>query len=930
MGFVGSHSCARIAKCGSFCFLPLRYTQCTVAQDDSKDGAGSESYVRKGTMAIWSRLKSTLRNPFGNARPESQLDDEIRATVDIVADERIAAGMSASEARRTAQAESGGREQVKQAVRSDRVGAGLELFWQDARFGLRQLWKNPGFTLAALAALTLGIGANTAIFSVVNTVLLKPLTYPDADRMVNFPRPSNVIANNLHNVPEFHFFQRQTNLFKEVVAFDSAGPGFNLTGGRPEQVHGIHVTEGYFSVYGARVALGRTFTQQEDSPHGGKVAVLSYGLWQRKFGGDQSIVGKSLSLGNEPYTIVGVIGKDFAADVQADLWLPFQFDPVSTDMNHFFYVTGLLQPGGTVAQANVQLLAAGAEYHREYPRVDPQQQFTVGPLRDSIIGDARNSLLTMLGAVGLVLLIACANVANLLLARATVRRHEFAIRSALGASRARIVRQLLVESVLLSVTGGVFGLALGFAGMRGLLAVSPAGLPRIGEDGSAVGMDLRVLGFTLGVSLLTGILFGLFPALSASRSDLNATLKESGSRSGAGLRQSKARSLLAVSEISLALVLLIGAALLIRTFIALHEVGPGFDAHNVLTMEMSLNGERYQTTAGVTQLLRDGRERLNALPGVELAAAGYWLPIDVGDDTGFQIVGRPVDKGCCISKWMSVTPGYMSLFKIPILRGRDFTEDDNADAPAVALINEALARQFWPNEDALGQHFRRGKVVTIVGIVADFHSSGLAKPADPMIIASIPQVRDGTTAAYSNIQPLFWLVRTRGAPHLSIAAITEQLRIASGGFPVAHIRTMDEVMGRSTARQSFNMLLLSIFGAVALLLAAIGIYGVMAYSVAQRTQEIGVRMALGADRDTIRKLVVWQGMRLALAGVVAGIAASFGLTRLLSTFLFGVKPWDAAVFIFAPLLLTGVALLAVWLPAARASKVDPMQALRAE
>ncbi len=818
--------------------------------------------------------------------------------------------------------------------------AQLGLFWRDVLSGLRQLRRSPGFTIAAVAALALGIGANTAIFSVVNTVLLKPLTYPDADRMVDFLAHTTGLANNLHNIPEFHFFERQTKIFKEVVAYDNAGPGYNLTGGRPEQVHGIHVTEAYFRVYGAPVTLGRTFTPQEDSPHGGKVVVLSYGLWQRRFGGDQAIVGTSLSLGNEPYTIVGVIGKDFVPDPQADLWLPFQFEPVSNDMNLFFEVTGLLQPGVTVAQANAQLRAAGPEYHREFPNTDWRPYFRVGPLRDSIIGDARNSLLMMLGAVGLVLLIACANVANLLLVRATVRKREFAIRSALGAGRARIVRQLLTESVLLSLAGGILGMALGVLGMRALLAVSPAGLPRIGENGSAIGMDWRVLGFTLGVSLLTGILFGLFPAFSVSRSDLNSTLKESGNRSGTGFREGKARSLLVISEVSLALVLLIGAALLIRTYIALHEVGPGFDAHNVLTMEMSLNGHRYQNTAGVSQLLRDGRDRLNALPGVERAAAAYWLPIDVEDGMGFQIVGRPVKKDCCGSQWMSITPGYLSLFRIPVLRGRDFTENDKAGAPGVALINEALARQLWPNEDPIGQHIMCGQGIgpefdteperQIIGIVADSHNSGLGKPADPMMMVPIAQVPDGYAAAYSNIQPLFWLVRTHGDPRASIPAITEQLRIASAGFPVAHIRTMDEVMGRSTARQSFNMLLLSIFGAVALLLAAIGIYGLMAYSVAQRQQEMGIRMALGADRDAIRKMVVWHGMRLALIGVCAGMIASLGLTRLIASFLFSVKPWDPSVFIAVPLILSAVALVAVWLPAARASRVDPMQALRTE
>jgi putative ABC transport system permease protein len=891
-------------------------------------------------MKLWFRFKSTLRNVFHKPEVERQLDDEVRSYMELMTDEQIAAGKTASEARRAAMVESGGAEQVKQAVRDHRAGAGLELVGQDVRFSVRQLWRSPGFTLSAIAALALGIGANTAIFSVVNTVLLKPLTYPDADRIVEFLAPSTIIANNLACIPEFHFFQRQTSIFKAAAAYDNAGPGFNLTGSRPEQLHGIHVTEDYFRIYGAPVMLGRTFTRQEDSPHGGKVVVLSYGLWQRKFAGDRGVVGRSISLGNEPYTIVGVIGKDFLSDPQADIWLPFQFEPASQDMNQFFQIVAMLKPGVTVAQANAQLAAAAPQYHRDFPATDPHQVFAVGPLRDSIIGDARNSLLVMLGAVGLVLLIACANVANLLLVRATGRKREFAIRSALGAGRGRIVRQLLTESILLSVGGGILGLVLGFIGVRALLAVSPAGLPRIGENGSAIGIDWRVLGFTLAVSLLTGILFGLFPALAASRTDLNSALKESSNRSGTGFRQSKARSLLVISEISLALVLLMGSALLIRTMIALHGVGAGFDSHNVLTMEMSLNGERYQKTAGISQLIKNGRDRLNAIPGVEVSAAAYWLPIDVEDAMSFQIIGRPVTKDCCGSKWMSVSPGYLSLFKIPILRGRGFTENDKASAPGVALVNESLAKQLWPNQDPIGQHLMCGQGIgpefegeperVIIGIVGDSHNSGLSQPADPMMMVPIAQVVDGYAAAYSNIQPLFWIVRTQGDPHQFISTVTEQLRVASGGFPVAHIRTMDEVMGHSTARQSFNMLLLSIFGAVALLLAAIGIYGLMAYSVAQRAQEIGIRMALGADRTTIRKLVVWQGMRLALVGVVAGIAASFGLTRLLSAFLFGVKPWDPPVFILAPSILSAIALLAVWLPATRASKVDPSEALRAE
>jgi putative ABC transport system permease protein len=810
----------------------------------------------------------------------------------------------------------------------------------DVRYALQAFVKNPGFTIAAVAALALGIGANTAIFTVVNAVLLKPLSYPDADRMVEFGFRSSMIADFLSCVPEFHAYERQKNVFAEVAAYDIAGPGFNLTGDRPEQIKGIHVTEGYFRLFGAPVILGRTFTPQEDAPHGGKVVVLSYGLWQRRFAGDPRVIGRSLLLGNEPYTILGVIGKQFGADPEADVWLPFQFVPVSQDMNSYFRVAGRLRPGVTLARANAQLRVAAAQYHRDYPITNPRQEFHVEPLRDSMVGGVRNSLLVLLGAVTLVLLIACANVANLLLVRATGRRREFAIRSALGAGRGRIVRQLLTESILLSAAGGILGLALGFAGVRALLAISPAALPRIGAGGSAVNVDARVLGFTLAVSLGTGILFGMFPAFTASRSDPNTALKESSSRSGTGFRQGKARSLLVISEVSLALVLLIGATLLIRTFMALRAVGPGFDAHHVLTMEMSLTGERFQKTVGTAQLSLDGRNRLNAVPGVEISAAAYWLPILVGDGLPFDIAGEPQDKDHQYgSRWMSISPGYLSVFRIPVLRGRDFTENDTATRPAVAMINEALARKYWPGQDPIGRQIviSRGlgpemdeSAPTIVGVTGDTHNAGLGRPPDPVVMVPIAQVTDAYAAAYSDVQPLLWVVRTRGNPHDASATVTEQLRQASGGFPVAHVRTMDDVMGSSTARESFNMLLLTLFGAVALILAAIGIYGLMAYTVEQRTQEMGIRMALGADRTAIRRVVVWHGMRLAIAGVVLGLAAAFALTRLIASFLFKVRPWDPAAFVTAPLLLSVVALVAVWVPAARASRVDPMQALRTE
>ena len=813
-------------------------------------------------------------------------------------------------------------------------------FWDNFKHAVRMFRTNPGFTFAAVAALALGIGINSAIFTVVDTVLLKPLTYPDADRLVMFQHVSPDGKGNGASIPDFLAWEGATSAFQDVAAYDFAGPGFNVTGDRPELVHGIHVSKNYFQLFGAPVLLGRTFTAEEDSPNGGRVVVITYGLWQRKFGGNPNVIGSALSIGNEPYTIVGVLGKSFFSDPATDILLPFQFDRNTANQGHYFMASGRLKPGVTLSQANALLQVVSDQFRRRYPTVGlgPKQSFAAEPLRDSMVDDARTSLLVMLGAVSLVLLIACANVASLLLVHATGRKREFAIRAALGAGRGRIVGQLLTESVLLSITGGLLGLVIGYAGLRALLAMSPGDIPRIGEQGAAVSIDWRVLAFTLGVSVLSGILFGLFPAVGASRPDLNSTLKESSNRTGTGFRQSKARSLLVVTEISLALVLLIGAALLIRTLVAIRSVNPGFQSDHVLTMEMSLTGDRYQQTAGVEQLVRNGRERLNAIPGVEASASACCLPMEGGFGLPFTIVGRPVDvKEQTGASWLSVSAGYFQVFKIPILRGRAFTDKDVHGSPGVVLINETMAKKFWPKEDPVGQQIVIGKGVgkefeeparQIIGMVGDIHSEGLNQDPSPVMIVPVGQVTDGMTALNARIGPIEWLVRTHTEPHQLVAAVTEQLRQASGGFSVAHVRSMDEVVIHSTARQSFNMLLLSIFGASALALASIGIYGLMAYSVQLRTQEIGIRMALGANRGKIRNLVVWQGMQLAIAGVVIGIGSAFGLTRLIASFLFGVKSWDPIVFVTVPLVLVAVALVAVWVPATRASRLDPMQALR--
>jgi predicted permease len=815
---------------------------------------------------------------------------------------------------------------------------------QDLRYALRQLRSAPGFAIVAVAVLALGIGANTAIFSVINAVLLKPLTYPEPDRIVQFLLTSREGSHPSASPTKFNVWREQNDVFQDITAYDFGGPGFNLTGGSdPERVQGIHVSANYFQLFGARPLLGRTFTAEEDSPHGGNVVVISYGLWQRRYGGDPKIVGKTISIGEESYVVVGVIDRSFFTDPQSDLWLPFQIDPNSTNQGHYFVAAARLKPGVTLGQANAQLKLAANEFRRKYSNaaMDADESFAVEPLRDALIGDVRSSLWVLIIAVGLVLLIACANVANLLLVRATGRKREIAIRASLGAGRGRIIRQLLTESILLSMVGGVFGVILGMVGVRTLLALSPGNIPRIGENGAAVGVDWRVLVFALSVSMLTGILFGLIPAFAISHKDVVSTLKENSGRSGTSFRQNKTRSILVITEVALALILLIGAGLLVRTFIAIRGVDPGFDASRVLTLRMSLSGKRFEKTTGVAQLSRDGVERLDALPGVENSAATCCVPLEGGFGLPFTIVGRSASDSNSHGDggWLSLSPDYFRVFKIPLMRGRFFNDHDSEGAEGAVIINQTMAHQFWPKSDALSDHIVIGHGVgpdfeepprRIVGIVGDVRESGLQNDPFPMMYVPTAQVANGITALNARISPMAWVVRTKVDPESLRAAISKELVTASGGLPVADIRSMDEVVVRSTARADFNMLLLTIFAGSALLLAAIGIYGLMAYSVQQRTQEIGIRMALGADKSAVRNMVVLQVMRLALVGIVIGLLAAFGLVRLLASFLFRVKTWDPVSFVIVPLLLIAVTLLAVWFPAQNATRIDPVDALRYE
>ena len=562
-------------------------------------------------------------------------------------------------------------------------------------------------------------------------------------------------------------------------------------------------------------------------------------------------------------------------------------------------------------------------------------------IQEALVGEYRSSLLILVAAVSMVLLIACANVANLLLARAIARRREIAIRTALGAARSRIVRQLLTESFLLSAAGAILGTALGFGAIRALLFINTAGLPRVGENGSLVTLDWRVLLFTLGVTVLTSVLFGLFPALQVSRVELASTLKESGSRSGSGLRQNKARSALVIVEIALAVVLLTGAALLIRTSMALAAVQPGFETRNVLTMRMSLAGRQFTTSAAIDALVRDGVERIRALPGVLSASATCCVPLEGGYGLPFLVVGRPLDKTPFHGGggWLTVSPGYFDVFKMPILRGRAFNERDNGAGLPVVLINQAMAKKFWPDGDPLNDKIWIGKGVMaelateqprqIIGIVGDVRDNGLNRDPRPVMYVPNAQVPDALNALNARITPLKWVVRTANDPMTLSPAIQEQLRQASG-LPLANVRTMTEIVSRSTSRERFNMLLMSVFAGAALLLAAIGVYGLMAYSVQQRTQEIGIRLALGAETSDVRAMVVRQGMAFALIGVAIGGSAAWGLARFIKTFLFGVQTSDPLVFVVVPLVLTLTALIAVWIPAIRATRINPLDALRYE
>ena len=817
----------------------------------------------------------------------------------------------------------------------------MERLLQDLRYSLRVLRQQRAFTVAAVAALALGIGATTAVFSVVNAILLRPFPYPDPERIVMF---MNVTPNGSGpgaSPAKFAHWQRQTAVVQDASAFRNVL--LNYTGGElPEQVNSGNVTESFFKLWGATTLLGRTFSHEEALPNGPRVAVLSYGWWTRRFAADPSIVGKTILLSGDPYVVIGVVNRGFDPSEFLDppeVWTAFQIDPNTTDGAHYFRAAARIKPGVTLAQAQAKLRQSADEYRARIPNGIPKQaSFSVEPIGKVFVRNSQSLLLVLLAAVSGVLLIACANVANLLLVRSTVRKREMAIRAAMGAARSRIMRQLITESVVLSLIGGALGLALGLFGIRSLLSINTAGLPRVGENGAAVQLDWRLLLFTAVVSIGTGLLFGVAPALHAAREDLSGTLRDGTAASGT--RNARVRSALVVFEIALALMLVIGSGLLIRTSLALRSVAPGFDANNVLTMSMSFTGPRFPTAASVEQAIRGGVERLRTIPGVVSASAACCVPLAGGFGLPFKILGRPLEQGPFHGggDWTTVSPGYFEVFRIPVLRGRTFTELDDQSAPPVVIINQAMAKEYWKTGDPLNDRLVIGRggmkeFATepdrqIIGIVADSRDDGLNQEPQPKMFVPQAQVPDPVNALNTRIAPMVWVVRTKVTPLSISAQAQDQLRQATG-LPVADIRPMSQIVARSTSRERFNTLLMTVFALSALALASIGIYGVMAYAVQQRTREIGVRMALGAEPGVVRRMVVLQGMRLAAIGVVLGVAGAYGLARYMRNFLFGVEARDPLVFLGVPLLLAVIALVAVWVPAARASRIDPLGALRA-
>lgn len=805
----------------------------------------------------------------------------------------------------------------------------MSTFLLDLRYGVRLLTKSPWFLLAAVVTLSLGIGANTAIFSAVNAVLLRPLPFRDPQRVVRLWE-NNLQKGRTRNPvspPNFIDWREQNQVFEEVAAYSSWNP--NVTGtASAERVQGVQVSVNLFQLLGVNPEAGRSFDAADNQSTDNRVVVISHGLWQRRFASDPNAVNSTLMLNGNSYILVGVMPPDFQFPLGAekkDLWVPLSFDAddLKGRATRYLSVVARLKPGVTIDQARSEMQSVATQTAEQYPQTNSGWSVTIVPLYEQLVADTRSTLLVMLVAVGFVLLIGCANVANLMLARASGRQREVAVRMAIGASRARIIRQLLTESFLLATIGGGVGAALAFAGIKVIVAAAPDNIPRLKE----ISMDASMLAFTVAISLFTAFIFGLFPALQASKPDVNGMLKEGGRSMAGGRSALRFRKALVVTEVALALLLLVGAGLMIKSFARLVGVNSGFDARGVLTAQVTLPSYKYENGEQQMAFFKLLVDRVATLPGVQSAAVISYLPLSGSNmDWVFSIEGRaPTDSGeKLFAEYRQISSGYFQAMGIPLLKGRTFSDSDGAGTPKVIIINEAFVRRYFPNEDPLGRHVGFGTKPQwreIVGVVADVRHFGLE--IEPKAEAYVPHLQDPWPA-------MALVVRSGSDPAALTGAIRSEVGALDKDQPAYNIRTMESLVSESVAPKRLAMLLFGIFSGVALVLAAVGVFGVMASSVTQRTHEIGIRMALGATPVTILKMIVSQAVGLALLGIVLGLTASIALTRFMSSLLYEVSTTDPTVLAGVSLVLTLVMIAASYIPARRATAVDPVTALRYE
>ena len=868
---------------------------------------------------LWMRLQAL----FHRDRFAQKLNDEIRLHLDEQMEENIAAGMSPDEARHAAERLFGNSTLVKEETRATWGWTWLEEITQDLRYGLRLLRKSPGFTSVAVLTLALGIGANTAIFSVVNAVLLKSLPFKDPEQLVMVWNRAAAAAGGDRTplaVADLLDWRAQNRSFADIAAFQ--GDSFNYAGGDlPEQLQAAKVTANFFSVLGVQAQLGRTFLPEEDRPGAQLVVLLSDGFWRRRFAGDSQVLGHTLTLGGEAYTVIGILPArlDFTAK-EVSVWTTLQLKPPTRRGPYFLTGMARLKKDVSLQRARVEMSTLKTSYPSgEYILSGQQFNFNALPVSEFILGDVRLALLVLMAAATLVLLIAAVNVANLMLVRSAARVKEISLRTALGASRSRIIRQLLTESTLLALTGGALGTLLAIVGVRVLLKIAPDTIPRL----SQVGIDGRVLGWTALVSVVTGLLFGLAPKWQTTRLSLEEALKESGRATTESTGKRRWHSLLVVTELSLAVMLLISAGLLTKSFWRLQRVDSGVSTERILTMQIPLRGPRYEKAQQLDSFYRRLLERIQTLPSVRVVAVSNSLPPDSNEySDNFSIEGRPAvpNQPPPIAYMILVSADFFRAFGIPLRRGRFFTAADAANSPQVAIVSETTARQFFPNEDPLGKRITgQGE---IVGVVGDVKYSGLADSIQPAIYEPLTQ---------AHTWDAFLSVRTDAADPMSlITAVRDEIKSLDPELPVSQAGTLESRFATAVAQPRFRTTLIASFAALALVLAVVGTYGVISYTVTQRTHEIGIRVALGASRKSVLKLVLGQGTALAIAGVLIGLAASFALTGLLRNLLFNVSATDWPTFAGTTLLLSGTALLACYFPARRATRVDPMQALRHE